>query len=33
VFLRVRAQDGRIFEVHRTEDEGGITFGPGTRDR
>jgi oligosaccharide repeat unit polymerase len=32
VFLRVRASDGRLFEVHRTEDFGGVTFGPGTRD-
>ena len=32
VFLRVRSSDGRIFEVHRTEDWGGVTFGPGTRD-
>jgi oligosaccharide repeat unit polymerase len=33
VFLRVRAADGRVYEVHRTERDGGITFGPGTRDR
>lgn len=31
VFLRVRAADGRVYEVHRTERD-GITFGPGTRD-
>lgn len=33
VFLRTRGADGRIYEVHRTEEYGGITFGPGTRDR
>jgi hypothetical protein len=33
VFLRVRGADGRVYEVHRTEEGGGITFGPGTRDR
>jgi oligosaccharide repeat unit polymerase len=33
VFLRTRGGDGRIYEVHRTEDFGGVTFGPGTRDR
>ncbi|CAA9475645.1 MAG: hypothetical protein AVDCRST_MAG67-394 [uncultured Solirubrobacteraceae bacterium] len=33
VFLRVRGGDGRVYEVHRTEADGGITFGPGTRDR
>lgn len=33
VFLRTRGDDGRIYEVHRTEEYGGITFGPGTRDR
>ncbi|MDP1849673.1 MAG: O-antigen polymerase [Solirubrobacteraceae bacterium] len=32
LFLRVRAADGRTYEVHRTERDGGITFGPGTRD-
>ncbi len=32
VFLRVRAADGRMYEVHRSEQDGGITFGPGTRD-
>jgi oligosaccharide repeat unit polymerase len=32
LFLRVRAADGRVYEVHRTEADGGITFGPGTRD-
>ena len=33
VFLRVEAGDGRVYEVHRTEEDGGITYGPGTRDR
>lgn len=33
VFLRTRGGDGRIYEVHRTEEFGGVTFGPGTRDR
>lgn len=33
VFMRVRAADGRVYEVHRTEADGGATFGPGTRDR
>ncbi|MDQ3722266.1 MAG: hypothetical protein M3376_04185 [Actinomycetota bacterium] len=32
VFLRMRGRDGRLYEVHRTEDWGGWTFGPGTRD-
>ena len=32
VFLRMRSPDGRVFEVHRTEQWGGVTFGPGTRD-
>lgn len=32
VFLRTRASDGRVYEVHRTEEHGGVTFGPGTRD-
>lgn len=33
LFLRVRAADGRVYEVHRSEEDGGMTFGPGTRDR
>ncbi len=32
VFLRIRHSDGRLYEIHRTEDWGGVTFGPGTRD-
>lgn len=32
VFLRVRGDDGRLYEVHRTEQDGGATYGPGTRD-
>jgi oligosaccharide repeat unit polymerase len=32
VFLRTKTSDGRVFEIHRTEDFGGLTFGPGTRD-
>ena len=32
VFVRVRDRDGRVFEAHRTEAFGGVTFGPGTRD-
>lgn len=32
VFMRVMARDGKIYEVHRTEEWGGVTFGPGTRD-
>lgn len=33
VFLRVRAADGRVYEVHHDEADGGATYGPGTRDR
>ena len=32
VFIRARARDGRVFEAHRTESFGGVTFGPGSRD-
>ena len=32
LFLRARSTDGRVFEIHRSETLGGVTFGPGTRD-
>jgi hypothetical protein len=33
LFLRVRDADGQVYEVHRSERAGGVTFGPRLRDR
>ena len=31
VYFRVRTPDGRVYELHRTEEGGGATIGPATR--